>query len=307
MNKLIHKESDNTVSYKNGNYTVTINLDNGTKVRETDEDEFIPEFAESIDITISDRCNRGCKYCYLACTPDGEQPDLLKWNFLDTLHPYTEVAINMNFPAHPQIVPFLEKIRDMKVIANVTVNQMDFIEYHAFFDCLIKNKLIHGVGISLVEPTEDFIQTVKEFPNTVIHVIAGVVTEQQLHKMKDKGLKLLILGYKESGRGREWFEHNWTSVYSRRQWLAEHINKMKNWFDVISFDCSALEQLKVRYYVGEEKFNKFYLGRDGEFTFAIDLINGVYKQSSHSPLGFKIGKKSVDEMFNVIKDVQVRM
>ena len=35
--------------YKNGNYLVKFNILNGTKIRETNEDEFIPAFAENCD------------------------------------------------------------------------------------------------------------------------------------------------------------------------------------------------------------------------------------------------------------------
>ena len=62
-------------NYKNGNYTVTI-YDDGTKVRETDENEFIPEFAECIDVNLSYKCNVGCKFCYLNCNPKGKEADL---------------------------------------------------------------------------------------------------------------------------------------------------------------------------------------------------------------------------------------
>ena len=40
--------------YKNGNFTVTL-LSDGTKIRETEEDEFIPAHVESMDIKI---CNK---------------------------------------------------------------------------------------------------------------------------------------------------------------------------------------------------------------------------------------------------------
>ena len=39
----------NWVSYKNGNYTVTIDLDTGTKIRENDLDFFNAETVESMD------------------------------------------------------------------------------------------------------------------------------------------------------------------------------------------------------------------------------------------------------------------
>ena len=39
--------------YKNGNYSVRI-LSDGTKIRETNDDEFIPSFAENCDVKITD-------------------------------------------------------------------------------------------------------------------------------------------------------------------------------------------------------------------------------------------------------------
>ena len=41
--------------YKNGNYIVTI-LNDGTKIRQTKDDEFIPAFAENCDVKITDKC-----------------------------------------------------------------------------------------------------------------------------------------------------------------------------------------------------------------------------------------------------------
>ena len=47
----------NWVSYPNGNYIVSIDLDNGTKIRENDLDFFEPSTVESMDIKITNSCN----------------------------------------------------------------------------------------------------------------------------------------------------------------------------------------------------------------------------------------------------------
>ena len=65
--------------YKNGNYIVTI-YDNGTKIRETIDPlatAFIPEFAENIDLKITDRCDIGCAYCHEDCKSNGVNSDIL--------------------------------------------------------------------------------------------------------------------------------------------------------------------------------------------------------------------------------------
>lgn len=50
--------------YKNGNYTVKIYND-GTKIRETEDDVFNAEFPENIDIKITNMCNNNCTFCFL--------------------------------------------------------------------------------------------------------------------------------------------------------------------------------------------------------------------------------------------------
>ena len=57
------------VSFENGNYTVKLNLLNGTKIRETEDDFLNPTTIESMDIKITNCCDMGCKYCF----PPGTQ------------------------------------------------------------------------------------------------------------------------------------------------------------------------------------------------------------------------------------------
>jgi 2-iminoacetate synthase ThiH len=51
--------------YKNGNSICKINLDDGTKIRETNDDHWDLEFPESLDLNIGNRCDGGCPFCYI--------------------------------------------------------------------------------------------------------------------------------------------------------------------------------------------------------------------------------------------------
>lgn len=53
----------NWVSYKNGNYKVSINLDTGTKIRENNLEFFKADTAESMDVKITNNCDRNCVFC----------------------------------------------------------------------------------------------------------------------------------------------------------------------------------------------------------------------------------------------------
>ena len=50
--------------YNNGNYTVEI-YDDGTKIRETEEETFEASFPENIDIKITNKCLNNCDFCFL--------------------------------------------------------------------------------------------------------------------------------------------------------------------------------------------------------------------------------------------------
>ena len=78
--------------YKNGNYNVTI-LSDGTKIRRTDEDEFIPEFPENADVKITDKCSQGCPFCFPEDTKietnDGNK-DIKNISIGDIVYSYNE-------------------------------------------------------------------------------------------------------------------------------------------------------------------------------------------------------------------------
>jgi molybdenum cofactor biosynthesis enzyme MoaA len=187
-------------SYTNGNSRVSIYSD-GTKIRETDDDEFNEVFPENIDLKITNRCDMGCPMCHENSYPDGEH-GLLGVKFIDTLRPHTEISIGGgNALCHPQLTEFLIGLKQRQVIANLTVNQVHFMKHLDYIQGLVFHGLIHGIGVSLTDPTDEFIKTIQTFKNAVIHVINGVVTYGQLERLADKDLKLLILGYKDFRRG----------------------------------------------------------------------------------------------------------
>ena len=57
-------------AYRNGNYRTLI-MDDGTKIRRTNDDDFIPDFAENIDIKITNKCNMNCPITPMDMRPLG--------------------------------------------------------------------------------------------------------------------------------------------------------------------------------------------------------------------------------------------
>lgn len=285
--------------YKNGNYNVYLWSD-GSKIRETEEDDFIPSFAENCDCKITDKCDGGCPFCYEGCTPNGKHGDILNYAFLDTLHPYTELAINGNDLSHPDIIPFLEKLKEKKVIANMTVNQIHFERHQNMIRDLVDRKLIYGLGVSLRNPTEKFIELVKQYPNAVIHVINGLLSPSDVGMLADNNLKILILGYKQLRRGINHYVTDHENIDAMQAWLKDNLEDMLEHFNVISFDNLAIEQLDVKRLLSDEDWNEFYMGDDGMYTFYLDLVEGTFGKNSLATERYPI-TNNIDDMFEKIR------
>jgi len=288
--------------YKNGNAVTRINLENGTKIRETKDDFWNLEFPETIDVNIGNRCDGGCPFCYINATPNGANGELLDVPFIDTLHPYTEIAINGNSVDHPQLIPFLEKLRDKNVIANITVNQKHFEKKLSLLHELTDAGLVKGIGISLVDPTDKFIESVKKFPNAVIHTICGILIKEDIEKLSDFDLKILILGYKYLGRGVAYNTNNQQRVADNQTWLADHISELFDKFAVVAFDNLAIEQLNIKSVLSKEEWDRFYMGDEGTSSMYVDLVTrkfGISSLCSESEM-MPIMDNVVD-MFEVVK------
>lgn len=290
--------------YQNGNTTTTI-YDDGTKTHFTIDDEFKFEFPECHDISISQRCDNGCKWCYYGCSSTGKHGKLTGWKFFDTMRPYTEIAINLQCPVPNDIFSFLWEMYRRKIIVNVTVNQNHFMrpDIRKFLREAIGDKFIKGVGISLTDPAQkDFINMVKQYPNTVIHIIAGVARPEEISYLMGHGLKLLILGYKKTERGKKYYDDSSALIEDNIKWIESNLDEIVNGFKVVNFDSLAIEQLHIKDKLNDSEWDMFYGGDDGTVTFFIDLVKGVFAKNSLSQIAYTIGDKTIDEMFSIIKN-----
>ena len=286
--------------YKNGNYNVVI-FDDGTKVRETNDDKFIPEFPECMDVKITNYCDRNCPFCHEASSTSGEHGDILNAKFIDSLNPYTELAIGGGNPlSHPDLMQFLQNLKDKKIIANITINQVHFEQNTELIDELISKDLIKGLGVSLVNPTDEFINKISNYKNAVIHVINGVVKISDLEKMYDKGLKILILGYKQFRKGNDYYS---ASVEFNKTFMKLKLSEILKHFKVVSFDNLAIEQLEVKNLMSEKEWNDFYMGDDGQFTMYIDMVQKKFTKSSITSERFDL-MDNIKDMFKIVKEVE---
>lgn len=291
-------------SYKNNDYTCTMFSD-GTKIRWNDKDSFNPIKPESIDLKITNKCNMACNMCHENSTPDGEHGDILNLPFIDTMFPYSEVAIGGGNPlTHPDLIEFLERLKERKIIASMTVNQMHFMQNIDLLKELTDNKLIYGLGISYIGGRhENCINAIKQFPNAVVHVINGIVHMDSLEALAHNDLKILVLGYKEFRRGKALYDECGREIDSLKYQFYDMLPKIVNdgWFKCISFDNLAIKQLEPKRLMSEKDYKEFYMGDDGSFTMYVDAVNRQFAKSSVSTERYGL-IDDIADMFKVIKD-----
>jgi hypothetical protein len=74
------------------------------------------------------------------------------------------------------------------------------------------------------------------------------------------------------------------------------MSDIKSFFEVLSFDNLAIDQLNVKSLMSEEEWAEFYMGDDGGYTMYIDMVEGNYGQSSTSVERFNF-LNTINDMF----------
>ena len=286
--------------YINGNTKVVI-FNDGTLIKQTEDDEFKWDFPNSADVKITNQCDIGCKFCHENSIPNGRHGDIKNLKFFDTLHPYTEIALGGgNILTHPNIDWLLRKLRDQKVIANITINQTHFLKEYDRIKKWYDEGLVKGIGVSFNGRVEGLIDKLKSIPTIVVHVINGIFTEIDFNYLKNNDLNLLILGYKDLRRGHNYLSDNSESLMYNKKWLSNNLEEVSEGFRAIAFDNLAVKQLPVKEVAGDSWENLFQ-GEDGKEsgTMYIDCVNEEYSLSSTSMERYKI-KDSIDDMFQAL-------
>lgn len=308
--------------YKNGDYDVKISSD-GTKIRRWGENVKNPQanFPESIDLKITNKCDLGCEFCHEKSTDNGGFGNL-KAEFINTLHPGTELALgggNVFEMMDYGLENFLWFLKERHVFPSVTINQYHLldgktyknktaIEHLAYW---INNDLVYGIGISYNGNEEQLakaiqlIQTkcyknVKE--DIVIHLINGIHSKYAIDSLLGKGYKALMLGYKDFGRGHKYFEKYGNDIEINKSYNYKNIHKLIKGFEVLSFDNLAIEQLNLKRIFLKDQWDEFYMGDDGSHTMYIDLVKEEYGVSSTSDNRYQL-TNNINEMFRNIKAI----
>lgn len=282
-------------NYKNGNYQVVL-FNDGTKIRVAsgNETKLIPSRLECIDLKITDYCDMDCPMCYECSSKKGKHAEFHKLrNLIESLDDYTEVAVGGGNPlAYPNLDELFNVCDSRRILLNMTVNARHFMQEKNLkqFRIWLYYGDINGLGVSLpsdysAEETKELCREIKgrsEYSSIVIHVINGLVTLKQLRILEKYKMKVLILGYKDKGRGKQLREKQDIEISERQRELHDELERLIARSKVVSFDNLAIKQLNIEKFCSEHgiEFNRLYMGDDGEFTLYVNLVDDTFAISS---------------------------
>lgn len=286
----------------NGNANIKI-YEDGTRVITCDEEILNLKYPLNIDIRISEKCAFGlnpktgkavCNFCHESATTDGEDADLnILFNTLSELPSGVELAIGVN-QVPEGFIKFLEKCKQKGWIVNITINQGHVRRDKKKLIYLIKNSLIEGLGISYRGGMLDISDELLAYKNTVVHIIAGIDTIDEVMALASKGFKkVLVLGEKDFG-----FNLGKVKITTEihRQWYRR-VWELFALFDIVSFDNLALEQLNIKRFV--KNWDEVY---QHEYSFYINAVQRYFSPSSRSneKTYYKTNNISISQYFKSI-------
>lgn len=297
---------------KNGNCS-TFLYEDGTREIEY-ENICRPDYPFNLDVKITQYCDMDkiCVFCHEQSNKLGKHGNLdLGIKLFKQLPAGTEIAIGGGNPlSHPNLIWFLNELKRNQLIANLTVNQLHLKpNLNKIISLLAAYQNVKGLGISYRNDNFEFVKTLSRYSeNIVFHVIAGLNDIEVLDKLSnicpDKLTKILILGYKQFGNGKNHY-NNFTkkvddNLLSWYRYLPKYFGR-KNL--LLTFDNLAIKQLNLKRFFPQKEWDVFYQGDDGTGSMYIDLVKEEYCVSSTSKERFKFNSGDLDmkNIFNQIK------
>lgn len=258
-----------------------------------------PEYPELIDLRITNRCDHGCPFCFM--NSDNKQPDAdIKEleTFINNLQIKTEFSIGGgNVLLYPHLEKLFKSLKEHGHIVNTTINVKDcdrimndealkqlFIEY------------VDGIGVSVfdradVEKYEEFREALKHEDSygrtvhkyTVMHIVPEYLGfEKTKEVLSAAGYnEVLLLGYKETGRGKKCKHTVFTKDQLRKLIGERHLNLLVD----TQFAKTYAEFI-------DETFDTEYTltPNEGEYSLYIDGITmNAYKSSYETDKPYFVG------------------
>lgn len=278
---------------KENDYWTLFNKYTGTTVRisfvESKFDK--PTYPELIDIKLTGWCSKGCDFCYMDSTTKGVHADFnliqrMAWQLKEAK--VFQVALGGGEPTmHPEFIKIIRTFRQNGILPNFTSRSLHWLKNDKLRTEILE--LVGGFGFSVSNLAElqELNELLKEHGlnnnhrghRVNVHLVMGTLTQQDFEEMLTYAAKehvtLLLLGYKETGRGHTFQQIPYDS------WLVDSILKVKaqNLHPSIAIDTVISEQFEAQ--LLNSGVPRWMLAkREGMFSCYIDAVEKKIAKSS---------------------------
>lgn len=249
-----------------------------------------------IDFSISDQCDIGCNYCYKGSTKNGahmQYDDVYRFVSDIEQAEVFEVAIGGGEPTQcPHLIPLLTRLSDSGIVANFTTKSIEWLENETTANVILPLIGAFAYSATDIKPL-DRILSIFKYRNYPINKFTVQIVPATLMKYKFKtilewcgrnGIRITLLGFKETGRGAEFKRTKIKTTYDKfdeESWLEMikevHAEKI---YPIIAIDTT----LAAKY---EDELHKeniaeyLYHIEEGKYSAYIDAVSMKFGPSSY--------------------------
>ena len=273
---------------KDGNYWILFNKETGCKLRLTFGENPLPytksATPELVDIKITDYCPFNCAYCFQDSTPSGAHADINDfYNISSTLQKMQvfEAALGGGEPSlHPDFIKILEHFSEKNIVPNFTTFTIKWMNdpfilnavkervgrFALSIDC--SSKIGEAYALSKAYGIDDKLSF-----HYVLETQSEYELELILKEVAKIGKTLVLLGYKETGRGKGFKSYrqkndNWIKL------IKKHAKYTK-----IGIDTAVAQQFRSEI---EKNFPQLLVTfEEGKFSMYIDAVRKRIAPSSY--------------------------
>lgn len=275
---------------------------NGSKTRFVfSRDGRLPSDARSsapelVDISITDYCDFGCKYCYRGSTRNGTHAsmDVIR-RIAQDCHDRRvfEVAIGGGEPmSHPCFVEILQSFREAGVVPNFTTRRSDWLSDEYLSDKIFS--LIGGVAFSvdsaddidrLVRPAVELRRDAADPPSQTIHIqyVVGSGPPDALRAVLAAAEKLYVgvtlLGWKTTGRGKR----SLLRCSAKEAWDVFADMRKNRKLGMVAIDTTLAAEWE-RYLVAAKIDSRLFHVEEGKHSMFVDAVHSRCGASSYANL-----------------------
>jgi len=312
---------------KNGNIFYDIKVDGWKRSMEKScliNEEPTPQYPDMVDVLLTNKCNMGCRFCYLSCKPTGKGADWeFTYNYLkDNLPRYTELALgggDLNEWKYTE--KFIKLLREDAGFESVngTYHWNSMPEtlnkgyYHYFTAMGIS--VVNGAQINRADACLMAVGY-KGYVNW--HIIVDMLRVDTIRRMLETIERLpesrrnvLLLGLKRSGKGAQIRRlHNECKVkeifdLSKRYGINVH-GDTKFIKDYLSYKCDPKDEEYVKRGLRRIGFT-FEEPREGQYSMFINAVDR-YMTASSSDLApiVRYPMTETTELWRVFSDIRMK-